>query len=114
MLHIDFICQHPQVVREALQKRRDPHTIDEILRLAEQRRGLVSRCDGLYTALKTLKEHNKSAGKRMTPDPQMKALTHDIRQLEMQVSEIAARLQPLLLSLPNLPHQNVPEGGDAE
>jgi seryl-tRNA synthetase len=114
MLQLDFICQHPQVVREALQRRRDPHTIDEILRLAEQRRGLVSRSDGLYTALKTLKEHNKSAGKRTTQDPQMKALTHDIRQLEMQISEIGARLQPLLLALPNLPHQSIPEGGDKQ
>jgi seryl-tRNA synthetase len=114
MLHIDFICQHPQVVREALQRRRDPHTIDEILRMAEQRRGLVSRSDGLYTTLKTLKEHNKSTGKRTTQDPQMKALIHDVRQLEMQISEIGARLQPLLLALPNLPHQSVGEGGDTQ
>ncbi len=39
MLSLDFICQHPQVVREALRRRRDPRNIDEILRLAEQRRG---------------------------------------------------------------------------
>src|SRR5450432_4382083 len=116
MLHLDFICQHPQVVREALQRRRDPHTLDEILRLAEQRRVLVTRCDGLYTTLKTLKEsaHNKAAGQRVAPDPQVKALTHDIRQLEMQITDINAHLQPLLLDLPNLPHQSVPVGEDGQ
>lgn len=116
MLNIDFICQHPQVVREALRRRRDPHTIDEILRLAEQRRGLQTRCDGLYTSLKALKEgvRRRSAGKRAAPDPQVKATTHDIRQLEMQITDIGARLQPLLLSLPNLPHQSVPEGEGAQ
>jgi len=114
MLNIDFICQHPQVVREALQRRRDPHTIDEILHLAEQRCSLVTRRDGLYTALKVRKERNKSEGKRPSQDPQVKALTHDVRQQEMQINEIEARLQPLLLSLPNLPHQSVPEGEDAQ
>ena len=112
MLNLDFICQHPQVVREALQRRRDPHTIDEILRLAEQRRVLVTRCDGLYTILKALKEsaQNKAAGQRKTADPQVKTLTHDIRQLEMQITDLGAHLQPLLLDLPNLPHQSVPVG----
>ncbi len=116
MLNLDFICQHPQVVREALQRRRDPHTIDEILRLSELRRGLVTRCDGLYTALKALKEGvgHKSGGRRATQDPQVKATMHDIRQLEMQITDIGARLQPLLLSLPNLPHQSVPEGEDGQ
>jgi seryl-tRNA synthetase len=32
----------------------------------------------------------------------------------MQISEIGARLQPLLLALPNLPHQSIPEGGDKQ
>ncbi len=114
MLNIDFIYQHPQVVREALQRRREPQAIDEILRLAEQRRGLVTRRDGLYTALKTRKERTKSEGKRPAQDPQVKALTYDVRQQEMQINEIEARLQPLLLSLPNLPHQSVPEGEDAQ
>src|SRR5450432_2132835 len=110
MLNLDFICQHPQVVREALQRRRDPHTIDEILRLAEQRRVLVTHCDGLYTTLKALKENARKAGQRAVPDQQVKAITHDIRQLEMRITDIGAHLQPLLLDLPNLPHQSVPAG----
>ncbi|MBA2392773.1 MAG: serine--tRNA ligase [Ktedonobacteraceae bacterium] len=116
MLNLDFICQHPQVVREALQRRRDPHTIDEILRLAEQRRVLATHCDSLYTTLKTLKESARahSAQQRTAPDPQIKALTHDIRQLEMRITDIGAHLQPLLLDLPNLPQQSVPVGTDAQ
>src|SRR6266487_311905 len=123
MLSLDFICQHPQVVREALRRRRDPRNIDEILRLAEQRRGLTTRCDGLYASLKGKKEmvrsrgaiDKASAGQRPAPNQQVKALTRDIRQLEMQITDIGARLQPLLLNLPNLPHQSVPEGdGDRD
>ena len=47
MLNIDYIRQHPDKVREGLQRRQDTQSIDELLHLAEQRRGLITRCDGL-------------------------------------------------------------------
>lgn len=112
MLSLDFICQHPEVVRDALRKRRDTRNIDEILRLAEQRRGLTMRSDGLYASLKKLKEHLRTVpvGKREPLNTQVKALTEDIHQLEIQGSDVDTRLQLLLLNLPNLPHMSVAEG----
>ena len=113
MLNLDFIRQHPDAVREGLQRRRDPQSIDELLRLAEQRRGLVTRCDGLYNALKPLKEWVRAASieERAVLNGQIKAMTHDIRQLEVQIVDIENHLQPLLLGLPNLPHPSVQDGG---
>src|SRR5947209_19990627 len=112
MLNLDFIRQHPEVVREGLRRRRDPQSIDEVLRLAEQRRGLVTRCDGLYNALKPLKETVRSASseRRTELNQQIKATTQDIRQLELQIVDIYDRLRSLLLSLPNLPHQSIKDG----
>ncbi len=112
MLSLDFIRQNPQVVREGLSRRRDPQSIDELLRLAELKRGLVTRCDGLYTALKPLKETVRVAPveRRAELSKQVKAITQDIRQLELQIIDIDTRLQPLLLSLPNIPHPSVKEG----
>jgi len=109
MLSPDFIRQHPEVVREALHRRRDPQSIDELLRLIEQRRGLVTRCDGLYNALKLLKETVRTVHveQRTELNKQIKATTEDIRQLELQIVDIDTRLQPLLLSLPNIPHPSV-------
>lgn len=112
MLSLDFIRQHPEVVREGLRRRRDPQSIDEILRLAEQRRGLNARCDGLYIELKNLNEKVRTApeDKRAALNKQIKAVARDIRQLEVQGNDIEARLQPLLLALPNIPHASVHEG----
>lgn len=111
MLNLDFICQRPDIVRAALRKRHDGRNIDDILRLAEQRRGLVTRSDGLYVALKKLKETMRSLPieKREAQKGQMKAITEDIRQLELQSSDIDTRLQLLLLNLPNIPHASVQE-----
>ena len=114
MLSLDFIRQHPEIVREALHRRRDPQSIDELLRLVEQQRSLVTRCDGLYSALKPLKERVRTVPveRRTELNKQIKAITEDIRQLELQIVDIDARLQPLLLSLPNIPHRSVKDGND--
>jgi seryl-tRNA synthetase len=114
MLSLDFIRQNPQVVQEGLSRRRDPQSLDELLRLAEQKRGLITRCDGLYTALKPLKEMRVAPIERRAElSRQIKAITQDIRQLELQIIDIDTRLQPLLLSLPNIPHSSVKEGDGA-
>lgn len=116
MLSLDFIRQHPDVVLAGLRRRRDPQSIDEILRLTEQRRGLATRCDGLYAELKRLNEKVRAATEEKRADlhKRIKAITQDIRQLELQISDIEARLQPLLLVLPNMPHASVHEGEGEE
>ncbi len=114
MLHLDFVRQHPDRVREALRLRREPQTIDEILRLAEQRRNLATSTDDLYTSLKSLKEAVRTAPveQRATLSRGVKATTQEVRGLELQMADISSRLQPLLLSLPNIPHESVQEGDD--
>src|SRR5258708_15886292 len=112
MLNLDFIRQHPGLVREGLERRGGLQNIDELLRLAEQRRGLITRCDGLYNALKPLKENVRTVPleRRADMNKQIKATMQDIRQLELQIVDIDTYLQPLLLSLPNLPHRSVQVG----
>ena len=107
MLNLDFICQHPECVRDALRKRRNNRNIDDILHFAEQRRGLTTRCDDLYDALKELRSlpHEQ----RLAQNVQMKALTAEIRQLELQCADISTRLRLMLLNLPNIPHASVRE-----
>lgn len=117
MLSLDFIRQHPEIVRAGLQKRHDLQDIDGLLRLIEQRRGLATRCDGLYSSLKHLNEGARSARARKNNDEhskQIKAVTNDIRLLELQISDIESRMQPLLLALPNVPHFSVPGGKERD
>jgi seryl-tRNA synthetase len=116
MLNIDYIRQHPDKVREGLQRRQDKRSIDDLLRLAEQRRGLITRCDGLYTALKQLKDAQRTVTleKRGELSEKMKATSRDIRQLELQIADLDTHLQPLLLSIPNIPHASVHNGSEKD
>lgn len=114
MLSLDFIRQHSDVIRAGLQRRRDAQDIDELLRLIEQRKGLATRCDGLYASLKPLNEavHGAREKRREELNKQIKAITRDIRLLELQISDLETHMQPLLLALPNLPHTSVEDGGE--
>ena len=111
MLSLDFICHHPDIVRSALQKRHDGRNIDDILHLAEQRRDLIARSDSLYVILRKLKDTTRSLPVEMreAPNAQIKTVTEEIRQLEMQSSDIGTRLHLMLLNLPNIPHASVKE-----
>ena len=112
MLHLDFILQHPDIVREGLRRRGDGQQIDDIVRLAGQRRGVATRCDGLYNVLREQKDAVRTASqeKRTELNKQIKETSGDIRQLQAQLTEIDTQLQRLMLHLPNIPYQSVPGG----
>src|SRR5260370_10641580 len=88
MLSLDFIRQHPEQVRAALRRRCDPQGIEEILRLAEQRHSLATRCDCLYSELKQLREHVRAAPVEALayPNKPAKETARAIPQLELQTS----------------------------
>lgn len=112
MLSLDFVCQHPDVVRDALQKRAETRNIDEILQLAEQHKNVATQRDGLYVTLKQQREAVRTVpiDQRTDLNKSIKALTEEISKLELQKADLDTRLQMLLLNLPNLPHQSVPVG----
>src|ERR1700674_5473567 len=100
MLSFDYIRQQADVVRAGLRKRGESQDIDEILRLIELRRGLATRCDGLYAELKQLREQVRVAPevKRAEMNKQIKAKSHDIRQLEVRINDVDIHLEPMLLA----------------
>ncbi len=111
MFNLDFICQHPDRMREALRKRHDKRNINDILQLAEQRRSLAAHNDKLFVELKKVKDslRAKATDQRTFINEQIKILSEEIHQLELQMTDIDTRLQLLILHLPNIPHSSVKE-----
>jgi seryl-tRNA synthetase len=109
ILDLEFVCQYPDIVRDALRKRHDVRNIDDILCFVEQRRSLVTRCDSLSVMLKVLKEGVRTSplDKRESQDKQIRAVTEELQQLKLQTSDLDLRLRFLLQSLPNIPHASV-------
>jgi seryl-tRNA synthetase len=112
MLDIRKIREDTDGVRKALARRGEGYDIDEVLRLDEERRAAQTRADAL-------RAEQKQSGKdvaKLQGDAKkelilrLKALSDELADLERVETDTAERLRALLLAIPNLPHESVPEG----
>jgi len=112
MLDIRKIREDPDGVRKALARRGEGYDIDEVLRLDEERRAAQARAD-------ELRAEQKRSGKEVAALQgdakqgllaRLKASSDELTELERGQTANAERLRALLLAIPNLPHDSVPEG----
>jgi seryl-tRNA synthetase len=111
MLDIRLIRENPDLVRQALEKRGSAFVLDDILKLDGDYRSLLRQTEELRA------KHNqasKQLGQRKEKPPelmeQMRQLGEQISSLQQETKEVKARLDSLLLELPNIPHPSVPFG----
>jgi seryl-tRNA synthetase len=119
MLDIKLIREKPDFVRERLaaRGRGDESRLAEIAALDEKRRKLLTEGDKFKAQrnqaskeIGQLKSKGQNADAQMTA---MKSVGELIAGLDAAVTAIDAKLQDILLMLPNLPHESVPAGKDA-
>ncbi|HUR28596.1 MAG TPA: serine--tRNA ligase [Planctomycetota bacterium] len=114
MLDLKFIRQFPDLVRAGARKKRIPCDVDQILRLDEEARARGVEIDRLRAEQNTL-----GAQVAKAPAAEKKALLERLAAIKGQHNglETAQReqeleLQKLLLRVPNVPADAVPEGKD--
>lgn len=114
MLDLKLIRAEPDRVKAGCVTKRIACDVDRILELDQQFRDKAPRLDDM-------RNEQRSAGKLMakaTPDERTKllaaqtALKESIKELEAEVNAIQEELQPLLLTVPNIPSDAVPQGRD--
>src|SRR5215210_1756366 len=120
MLDAAYVRDRPDEVRRRLRSRGlQPDAELELLATLEaERRRLIPEIEGLK------REQNAAAGevarvKREGGDPSSifaanKARAGQTRQLEQQLEQIEQQRTALLMTIPNLPHESVPDGKSAE
>lgn len=117
MLDMKFVRSNPQVVQEALVNRGSAVTLDEFLKLDEQRRDRLFSVEQMKNRRNTVSEEIgrlKKSGKD-APDMilEMRELSQQIKEMDEELKELEERLQIILLNIPNIPHQTVPVGDSA-
>ena len=114
MLDLKLIRQSPELVRAGARKKRIACDVDRILELDEASRTVGRRVD-------ELRARQKTAGKEMRgADPErreallaeQKELKAELKGLEDEHGGYDRELKELLLTVPNLPADDVPEGED--
>jgi len=122
MLDIKVIRERPDFVRQRLATRGagDEVHIDELLKLDEQRRKLVAEVETLKAQRnRASKEIGALMGQKKAQEAEAKKqetrdLGDRIAQLDKQAAEAESTRHQLMLRLPNLPHDSVPTGKNAE
>jgi seryl-tRNA synthetase len=111
VIPVQRLRETPDVFRDGARFKGEAAPIDEILELDERARRLRTEVETLRA-----KQKRASAAIRGAPGHEQRAALVDIKQRiqtgETQLSELDARIEDLLLYVPNPPHESVPRGSD--
>jgi len=112
VLDIRFIREHPDLVQAGARKKRLDIDISHLLELDEQRRSLLSKVESLKARRnKMSKEIPTLQGEtRQEAIAQMRRVAEESRELEEPLREVEAAFADLMLRVPNVPADDVPEG----
>ncbi len=118
MLDIRMIREDPAAVERALATRGAAISLSPVLAADAERRRLLTETEELKAERNRASEAIGQA-KRRGEDAQavtarMREVSDRIKALDLQVKDADARLESLLLEIPNLPHSSVPVGRSAD
>ena len=119
MLDVKMVRSQPDEVRRSLQRRgASTSSLDEFLTVEEERRRLVTGVEAMRAERKTAsdaigarKKAGEDAGTEMAAT---RELGDRIKQREGELDAVEARLKTLLLDIPNIALDDVPDGGEED
>jgi seryl-tRNA synthetase len=118
MLDIKLIRSNPEILQRALKKSKDEFDIDGFLSLDARRRSLIYQVEQMKSkqnaTSKIIPQYKKEGKDTSSLLEEMKKLSGDIRDLDAQIREVDGKIDELLLSIPNVPHESVPDGDSDE
>jgi seryl-tRNA synthetase len=116
MLDAQLIRKRPEIVEASLRKRNFEFDISKLLNLDEERRSIISEKESLQNRRK---ESSKEIGQLQKAGEDASAMIRETRELGDTIKDLEAKLREkeeqfdqLMLELPNLVHESLPEGTD--
>ena len=114
MLDINIIREKPDLIRTALKNRQmDPAPVDDILKLDEKRRVLLTEVEQLKAERNVVSKEiskMKDAAEREQKIAAMREVGDKIAALDKEVTDVEAGLTSLTSALPNIPDERTPLG----
>ena len=117
MLDIKLIRTNPDLVKANIKKREMnlDHIVDEILDIDAKRRELTGTVEAMKAErnadTKKIPQMKKAGEDTTELMARMKALADQIKEADAQLGQLEEKQQDLMLSLPNMPDENVVAGG---
>lgn len=118
MLDIKRIRTNPQEVKDALRRRNVDYdaAIDELLAIDEQRREITAKADNMKAQQNAASKKipmMKKNGEDVSPImAEMKELSEQVKNCNAKLSQLEEKQRYLLLTIPNIPNPDIPDGKD--
>ncbi|MGI6707087.1 MAG: serine--tRNA ligase [Clostridia bacterium] len=118
MLDIKRIRSNPEELRTAMANRGQEVNLEEFFALDEKRRRTLMEAEQLKNRRNTVSQEiarlKKAKQDAEALKSEMRTVSQHIKDLDEQVREIDERLEEILLTIPNIPHESVPVGKSDE
>ena len=116
MLDIKLIRENPDKINELLKRRNPDLSIDEVIKIDEQRRKIQFELDNLRAKRKSesnkIGEMKKQGIDTTSIQAEIRELGENAKALEEQLSELDTKQKDTLLRIPNTPDPEIPIGKD--
>ncbi len=114
MLDIQFIRENPELVKEKSAQKNAKVDIDELIKQDETRRALLQDIEKLRAERNELNSNNKGQKPDEATIEKGKRLREKIEKIESDLRDAEESYNQLLLSVPNMPLDDVPVGKSEE
>ena len=118
MLDLKLIRGETEKVKAALGRRKEEVDIDAIIAVDDRRRALLSEAEALKAKQNEVTKKipaMKKAGEDTTAVfAEMKELSEKVKELDSKTREIEDELNRMMLTIPNIPDESVPDGDTDE
>lgn len=116
MLDIKAIRENPEFFRAALLKRNQATNLDTLLELDVQRRNTLRKVEDLKAErnkvseeISLLKKKKENADSKIIA---MREVGEQIKAMDIEIKLTEEKIEDILLTIPNIPHESVPVGKD--
>lgn len=116
MLDLKYIVANLDTVKQGMEKRRADIDFDVLLAADGQRKERLLKIENLRhqrnvvsDEIASIKKAGKDASQQIN---EMKEVSAQIKNLDKELDDTEQTIKDILFSIPNLPHEDVPEGKD--
>lgn len=113
MLDIRFIRENPDLVKEAVRKKRIDFNVDELVAVDDKRRALLAEVETLRATQNEATNkmgRTQDAGERQRIIADMRPIKESLQKKEDELKEVVTAWRALMVQVPNIPDMSVPEG----
>ena len=118
MLDIKLIRENPEKINELLKRRNPDLSIDEVIKIDEERRKIQTAADELRARRKKdsqmIGELKKKGENTDAVQAEVKKIGDEIKELEEKQTELDTKQRDLLLHIPNIPDETTPIGASED